>query len=476
MPGAKLTLGQNNLLTVILGVIWILGINPWLITLLSVSALDFRLTAFISILDGYVILLLIVTLFLKNDHRYRSFLINNGLFLYSILLIFYLLKVLDFSYGKMRNEKDLIFAPHSSVRYTTSEFDYIANINRYGFRGPEPDINHDGSRINVLLLGDSFTYGWGLNFDSTWGAVAETSLRAQGIDVQLLNLGKPGADPMEYADIARRAIPLLKPQIVIINLLQGDDLFQIRRAEAPPPASLPRNGMGKGADFALLQFKKLFPHVSQTILGASLFGSPALAMDVTPDWIKQSGDILNNMTAEEKLRLARMDDQIRAMFQAGQLNPKLIYDALKHPEKYSENENLGDYQCLRSIQFISKQLRQIKNLANEYRGHAIVTMISHPAYVSRDYLQVLKQMGYTVNDTFLFSEASQAALEMATQRADLPFYTSLELFRAAPNDSLYFHFDGHFNMKGAKLYAIFISEVIKKEFQSSVRKRPERQR
>ena len=56
----------------------------------------------------------------------------------------------------------------------------------------------------------------------------EAHLRQRGHKVEIANLGRGGTYPRNYADVAEKAIPLLKPDLVLIAVLQGDDLAQGR--------------------------------------------------------------------------------------------------------------------------------------------------------------------------------------------------------------------------------------------------------
>jgi hypothetical protein len=71
----------------------------------------------------------------------------------------------------------------------------------------------------ILFLGDSFT----------WGASAEpiTNCFADLISKQgylVFNTGIPGTDPGQYAYLAKKYVPLLKPDFVIAMLYMGNDM------------------------------------------------------------------------------------------------------------------------------------------------------------------------------------------------------------------------------------------------------------
>ncbi len=116
----------------------------------------------------------------------------------------------------------LVFPPMTEVVYKTKEFEFTASINSLGFRDRSFTVRKNAN-YRIVAIGDSFTYGWGVTVENSWPKVLERNLRDNGWQVEIANLGKPSADPIDYAEIAERAIPLLKPDLVVVGILQGED-------------------------------------------------------------------------------------------------------------------------------------------------------------------------------------------------------------------------------------------------------------
>ena len=120
----------------------------------------------------------------------------------------------------------LLFPPHAEQSFATNEFAYTAHINALGLRDREiPPKKPDTFRI--IAIGDSYTYGWGVEIEDTWLRRLEAQLRAAGHRVETINLGKPGTGPPDYAQLAEKAIPLLRPDLVIVGMLMGNDLAAV---------------------------------------------------------------------------------------------------------------------------------------------------------------------------------------------------------------------------------------------------------
>jgi hypothetical protein len=64
--------------------------------------------------------------------------------------------------------------------------------NSLGWRGPREYRETKPTDFRVLFLGDSFTYGVGVNDDQTFAALVEKDLRADRMSVEVMNAGVPG--------------------------------------------------------------------------------------------------------------------------------------------------------------------------------------------------------------------------------------------------------------------------------------------
>lgn len=101
----------------------------------------------------------------------------------------------------------------------------IHHLNLYGFRGDDFPIEPEPGRTRVLFLGDSFVESFGAEEDQTLPRVFG---RLAGDDTEAINLGIGGADLGDLERLARAAVPLLRPQVVILVIAWND-------LPAPPP-------------------------------------------------------------------------------------------------------------------------------------------------------------------------------------------------------------------------------------------------
>ncbi|MFN8397176.1 MAG: hypothetical protein U0176_21310 [Bacteroidia bacterium] len=100
-------------------------------------------------------------------------------------------------------------------------------LNNQGFRSI-PFQNDSTSKTKVLLLGDSFT--WGHSATHLSQSFADL-LIARGFAVY--NSGLSATDPAQYEAIARRYIPIIHPDAVVVNLYLGNDIMHFIRPIEP---------------------------------------------------------------------------------------------------------------------------------------------------------------------------------------------------------------------------------------------------
>ncbi len=96
-------------------------------------------------------------------------------------------------------------------------------INKDGFRSI-PFQPFETSKKKVLLLGDSFTFGWSAD---GWTNSFADLLSTKGYVVY--NSGISGTDPAQYLAVAMKYIPLLQPDVVIVNIYLGNDVVYYPR-------------------------------------------------------------------------------------------------------------------------------------------------------------------------------------------------------------------------------------------------------
>ncbi|MBW2968463.1 SGNH/GDSL hydrolase family protein, partial [Candidatus Woesearchaeota archaeon] len=111
----------------------------------------------------------------------------------------------------------------------------FASINSLGFRGTEIDPENEGRRI--IMIGDSFTFGVGVQDNETMAAQLQARLsKIKGPhlmkDAEVINLGEPGYGVSQMIAKYRKKGADLEPDTVIMTLIE-DDIYRQQSTNDP---------------------------------------------------------------------------------------------------------------------------------------------------------------------------------------------------------------------------------------------------
>jgi len=96
-------------------------------------------------------------------------------------------------------------------------------INSYGFRDYEYSIENPESTFRIVVLGDSITFGQGVELNESYPKVLEKLLNECGNGgYEVLNFGMPGANIAEKVEILKTKAIKFDPDLIVVQWL-GDD-------------------------------------------------------------------------------------------------------------------------------------------------------------------------------------------------------------------------------------------------------------
>ena len=106
---------------------------------------------------------------------------------------------------------------------TAFTHDRLVRINALGVRGAEVTPRPAPGTVRVLALGDSQTFGNGLDLAQTWPKQLEQRLHAApGSRWEVVNAGVPGTDTWQHEILLRRLVAAVHPHAVVLALYVND--------------------------------------------------------------------------------------------------------------------------------------------------------------------------------------------------------------------------------------------------------------
>ncbi|MBP7828760.1 MAG: hypothetical protein KA248_02455 [Kiritimatiellae bacterium] len=277
-------------------------------------------------------------------------------------------------------------------------------------------------RETVVILGDSFTAGWGTYPDL---------LRERLPYLRIVNAGVPGTGIAQARLIARRRLAQFPPRLCIYQLYAGNELFDLRypsRGEALGPARKAYWAVANRLRFASFLNYRL----GQVRHGARLATRPETRP--APPAAAEAPFSVEKYDAREKLYLAA--------------EPSLLEDQV-----LVRGERAHDYGRLMG------ELRELHALCRARGSRLALLVIPHACQVHPAYLDRMRQLGARFEQPDRMPELEYPFL--SGLRAAFEGEADVEIIDALPDlqqaeargETVYFQNDGHLNARGQRLVA-----------------------
>lgn len=375
----------------------------------------------------------------------------------------HLLLALGLADGGWIHDRGWIFKPRTETEFVSSEFRHKVVTSGQGLRDRDYAIPAPPNTLRIAVVGDSLTYGWGVELEETWVKQLEAQLKTTypGKNVEVVNLGKPSGDPNSYLPICEMVLPRLKPDLLIVGLTQGDDLIQLALLNQIPSDKKRQDPAVRVAEtlfpIATKQIKHLFRPDSHEILASLRF---------------QAKDLLAGLDPAARKRYESLDPEVRDQFEHGMINPILVDVGCRHPEFYGKTLAADSEVMKGAARELPKTLKRFDSLCRKFGTPWMVVSVPYGLYVSPEALEGRRRLGYEMPDALLKTTLAERIAKEACDAAGVPFVSVTEAIRSLMTPGAYYPLDGHPTAIGQAQFAKLLRPEIAAKFEILAKGQP----
>lgn len=329
--------------------------------------------------------------------------------------------------------------PSQKILVEASEFKNEINISSQGIRNDYVTVPKPKDTYRILALGDSFTFGWGVNLNETWIKQLESGLKMDGKKIEVINAAVTGMDLVHEIQTCVAYKDYMEIDAVILGHYSNLDLYQI----------LNRNNETN----LITNLWPNFINYKNRIIINNDNNDEFIEIRANDYWKNQAKNIL----AENLANIKNVAPEILTSFIEGKINPAQVQFALIDPFYYLaifERDNLN-----KSLQELDNKLSILKK---DCVGNKPVYFVYLPSsdMVSREYQDVLSKIGYKMDEKLLsFSTDNQ--LESIVKKHGFVYLSLLSEFRKDGCPECFYFIDSHLTPLGNKRVSDFLLSHIK---------------
>lgn len=364
-------------------------------------------------------------------------------------------------------------APNHTDLRTSLEFTYTIRTNSQGIRYPEIPLEKSPGELRVVVLGDSFTEGKGVEAEHTFPAYLEERFSAGGKKCLFINCGLIGAGPEEYARILRQVGFGYHPDLVLLTVyandiadttVMSDDELRTGQGWLVPRTTLKRGEEKRRGAKAVLH--RLFPRIYALLIRVKEKYKSDPRVSFTENVIQEARQ---KKVSEERIRewTRSLPPELARAADEGRFDGYMLAHGLLRPDLWLESLDIqGDVagQKWRTAEAIFTYMAR----ECEKRGVPLAVIYAPgPQQYDPTYVSPSKSVGTAFRAEWLSEESEfEKKLSAWTSANGLPFLNMTPAFREAAAQapgSLNFRMDPHWTPAGNRLAADLIAAWLKKE-------------
>ncbi len=174
-----------------------------------------------------------------NRKKITSLLTNILLFIFSVAFVFIIGELFVRVFYPQTLISDLMepcpvyglcMKKNTTGYQLSKEYDVKIRLNNLGFRGEDFSLEPNLEKKRILVVGDSFVFGYGVNENETLSAKLGGLIGAKNPQMnEVLNFGQMSFGTAQELIKFQEIGLMLSPSLVVLNVYLGNDLYENKR-------------------------------------------------------------------------------------------------------------------------------------------------------------------------------------------------------------------------------------------------------
>jgi hypothetical protein len=385
----------------------------------------------------------------RSAERLGTWLSNIGLLLLACALALavgeaYLRR--DYAHRYRNYPKNLV------TRMTTPEYDVEIATNAQGFRDRNHTLRKPKGAVRIAVVGDSFTWGSGVEAGEVFTARLESLLRERtgNPEVEVFNYGVTWTGPVYYARVFESAAARYRPDIVVVASYVGNDV-----------ADALRESRQRAPRFAMVARVRELQERARSMPAPTSFGW-ATQQEENPATLAallrvgaRAGIPPDTITA----RYNAVPESLRADALAYRVNPFNLAEAIIDPESMLGNVLLEAEEAQEAWDSTEFALQRLESAIVRRGAGMVLVAIPAAPQVGQQYWWA-SRLGLRFDERLLFETPVQDRMRQFASTHDVSYIDLLPSLRAETDRTLYFEQDGHWTPAGHEIAARVIAESL----------------
>ncbi|MEM7621308.1 MAG: SGNH/GDSL hydrolase family protein [Pseudomonadota bacterium] len=382
---------------------------------------------------------------------------------------------------------------HLDMRLKTDEFDTHIRTNSQGLRENERIDKKDKNTFRIVVIGDSFTFGWGVNFEETYVQVLEKELKQKvSKHIEVINFGRPGASATTYLRFMKSYVKSLEPDMVVIGFLLGNDSFPgnpktwnkdpdkaYRQAKNILDRQLNNASAPREIKFSALYEQLIEPFLEPKFWNRVFHRYRGNCYLGVWNFDTVTREQIYSKYRAESSELQRYDMLLKdgwiTKAKVCRIMPYRINSAIQMPLYWKTVVGLDQTSkdvVLRLWDFSHQRLYTINELGTSWGIPVEVMSFPSAPSVSKGAFNFMKKLGVSVSDEMLLDRLVEDTLLAFCDDHKLSCHPLLNPIRQmnSKNDDLFFHHDFHMNAKGNRVLGGLMAEALSPKIQDLYKK------